>query len=176
MNYTICSRLFPHSQCWLQEDFHIFFLWLELRKICNIKRKIAVVIAEDWGPFGPPVLCNDILGSWCQNLHYNAPKLQRTEGAQRAPSVLCNDILQFFVLYLLFYWIPIGIPETSTKIFMFFATFPEEICEISHISSGNVAKNWISLTYNHTKNVYNFEKARIIMLFAINTHLYQYQF
>ena len=39
----------------LQDNFHIFFRFLELRKTCNVKRKIAVVIADDWGgPLGPP--------------------------------------------------------------------------------------------------------------------------
>ena len=47
----------------LQDNFHIFFRFLELRKTCNVKRKIAVVIADDWGAlWAPPVICNDILG------------------------------------------------------------------------------------------------------------------
>ena len=59
----------------LQDNFHIFFRFLELRKTCNIKRKIAVVIADDWGAlWAPQSSAMTSLGSRCQNLHYDTPK------------------------------------------------------------------------------------------------------
>ena len=59
----------------LQDNFHIFFCFLELRKTCNIKQKIAVVIADDWGAlWAPQSSAMTSCDSRCQNLHYDTPK------------------------------------------------------------------------------------------------------
>ena len=59
----------------LQDNFHIFFRFLELRKTCNIKQKILVVIADDWGAlWAHQSSAMTLLGSRCQNLHYDTPK------------------------------------------------------------------------------------------------------
>ena len=51
----------------LQDNFHIFFRFLELRKTCNVKQKIAVVIADDWGAlWAPQSSAMTSLGSRCQ--------------------------------------------------------------------------------------------------------------